>query len=188
MRRGCFIASVTACLVMALNTTRSIAWPLSAFFCLSTSQHVPGDRLALAIGVGRQDELVGALDRLGDVVEPLLRLGIDLPDHAEIGVGIDRAVLGRQVADMAERGQHLVAAAEIFIDRFRLGGRFYYYQIHHNPMIYRPFSAIWTCPDGFQPPGTWVMRPRLSNRYLRGREVAFTVKRRKHVDLRSSAR
>src|SRR6185436_18797 len=35
--RGCFIASPTACLVMALNTTRSTVCFLSAFFCFSTS-------------------------------------------------------------------------------------------------------------------------------------------------------
>src|SRR5499426_841480 len=37
MLRGFFIASSTACLVMALKTTRSTACFLSAFFCLSTS-------------------------------------------------------------------------------------------------------------------------------------------------------
>ena len=57
-------------------------------------QHVPGNRLAFAVGVGRQNELVGALGRLGDVVEALLGLGVDLPDHAEIVLGIDRAGLG----------------------------------------------------------------------------------------------
>ena len=103
-------------------------------------EDVPGDRLALAVGVGRQDQLVGALDGPRDVVEALLRLGIDLPDHAEIGVRIDRAVLGRQVADMAEGGQDLVAAAEILIDRFRLGGRFYKHEIHENPLISVRFS------------------------------------------------
>ncbi len=36
MARGCFIASVTACLVMALNTTRSTVCDFSAFFSLST--------------------------------------------------------------------------------------------------------------------------------------------------------
>src|SRR3989304_2194634 len=37
MARGCFIASVTDCLVMALKTTRSIFWSFSAFFSLSAS-------------------------------------------------------------------------------------------------------------------------------------------------------
>ncbi len=63
---------------------------------------MPGDGFAFAVGVGRQDEAIGLLGRLRDVVEPLLRLGVDLPDHAEISVGIDRAILGRQVADVTE--------------------------------------------------------------------------------------
>ena len=52
-------------------------------------EHVPGDRLALAIGVGRQNEFVGVFDGAGDVVQALLRLRVDLPNHAEIRVGID---------------------------------------------------------------------------------------------------
>ena len=54
----------------------------------------------------------------------LAAFGVDLPDHREIVVGIDRAVLGRQVADVAEGGQDLVVRAEILVDRLRLGGRF----------------------------------------------------------------
>ena len=97
---------------------------LERVLLLQHLQHVPGDRLALAVGVGGEDQLVGALDGAGDVVEPLGRLVVDLPDHAEIVVRIDRAVLGRQVADMAERGQNLVARAQIFVDRLGLGRQF----------------------------------------------------------------
>ena len=101
---------------------------------------MPRDRLALAVGVGRQDQLLRAFDCPRDVVEALLRLGIDLPDHAEIGVRIDRAVLRGQVADMAEGCHYLIAAAEIFIDRFRLGRQFYKHEIHENPLISVRFS------------------------------------------------
>jgi hypothetical protein len=72
----------------------------------------------------------------------LLGLGVDLPQHAEIVLGIDRAVLGRQVPHMAERGQHLIATAQIFIDRLGLGGRFNDDDIHVNPMGWRK-----TLPD-----------------------------------------
>ncbi len=137
---------------------------LERLLFLEHLQHVPGDRLALAVRVGGEDQLVGALDGAGDVVEALLRLGIDLPEHAEIGVGIDRAVLGRQVAHMAERGQNLVAPAEILIDRLRLGGRFNDYEIHDNPMILRLFHPFDASLRRSRPPGTWVMRARLSNR------------------------
>ena len=97
---------------------------------------MPGDRLALAVGVGGEDELGGALDRLGDVAEPLLRLGVDLPDHLEVGVRIDRSVLGGQVADMAERRQHLVAAAEILVDRFGLSRRLDDDYVHDRPLVF----------------------------------------------------
>ncbi len=43
-------------------------------------EHVPGDRLALAVGVGGEDQAIGAFDGAGDVVQPLLRLVVDLPD------------------------------------------------------------------------------------------------------------
>ena len=57
---------------------------LERLLFLEKLQHVPGDGLALAIGVGGQNELVGIFDGAGDVVQPLLGLGIDLPKHAEI--------------------------------------------------------------------------------------------------------
>src|SRR5262249_22621058 len=98
-------------------------------------EHVPGDGLALPVGVGGKDELVGPLDRPDDVVEALLGLGLDLPDHAEIGVWIDRAVLRRQVADMAERSQNLIAPAQILVDRLGLGGGFNDYDIHADPKV-----------------------------------------------------
>ncbi len=142
------------------------------FLLLEEFEHVPRDRLALAIRVGGEDQLVGVLDCRGDVVEPLLRLGIDLPKHAKIRLRVDRSALRRQVADMAERGQHFVAAAQILIDRFCLGGQFHQYQIHDNPMIYRPFCASAAYGAAACPPGTWVMRPRLSNRRLRRRPRA----------------
>ncbi len=144
-------------------------------------KHVPGNRLALAVGVGGENQLVGVLDGACDVVEALLRLGIDLPEHAEIVVGIDRAILGRQVAHMPERGQNLVAAAEILIDRFRLGGRFHEYQIHANLMICWPFCVCRASSDASRPPGTWVMRPRLSNRYQQETGVRDGLKTQQNV-------
>src|SRR5262249_48578083 len=93
-------------------------------------------RLALAVRVGGEDELVGPLDRLGDVAEPLLRLAVDLPDHLEVALGVDRAVLGRQVADMAERGQHLVAPAEVLVDGLGLGGGLEEDDVHAFPCVF----------------------------------------------------
>ena len=66
--------------------------------------------------------------------EALARLVVDLPEHVEIVLGIDRSVLGRQVAHVAERRQDLVAGAKIFVDRFRLGRQFDDNDIHENPI------------------------------------------------------
>ena len=56
-------------------------------------EHVPGDGLALAVGVGGEDQLGRPLDRLGDLVQALGGLGLDVPMHLEVVVGHDRAVL-----------------------------------------------------------------------------------------------
>ena len=42
---------------------------------------------------------------------------------------VDAQALGRQIFDMPDRGLHDEVLAEIFIDRFRLGGRFDDYEI-----------------------------------------------------------
>jgi hypothetical protein len=42
---------------------------------------------------------------------------------SEIGIRVDRTVLGGQIADMPEGGQDLIILAEIFIDRLGLRRR-----------------------------------------------------------------
>ena len=120
-------------------------------------QHVPGDGFALAIRVGREDQAVGALQGLGDVIEPAGRLGIDLPDHLEIGVGIDGAVLGREVADMAERGQNLVGRAQILVDRLGLRRRLHNDDIHVVPVTYGEIMGPNSTDSGrpFRPEHGW---------------------------------
>jgi hypothetical protein len=102
---------------------------------------VPGDGLALAVRVGRQNKGIGAFEGMGDIVHPLLGLGVDLPEHLEIIVGIDRSVLSRQVPDMAKGGQDLVTGAKILIDGLRLGRRLNNNNFHENPMGYPPESS-----------------------------------------------
>ncbi|MGY3291194.1 hypothetical protein ACVWWP_004261 [Bradyrhizobium sp. LM3.6] len=109
-------------------------------FLFQHLQHVPGDGLALAIRVGRENQAVSALQGFCDVVEPAGRFGVDLPDHLEIGIGIDGAVLRRQVPDMAERGQNLVGRAQIFVDRLGFRRRLHNDDIHVVPVTY---GEIW---------------------------------------------
>ena len=130
-------------------------------------KHMPGDGFTLTVRVGRQNQAVGTLERLGDVVEPAIGLGIDLPDHLEIGIRIDRSVLGREVADMAERRQDLVGGAQIFVDRLGLGRRFHNDDIHVIPMAYA--KNMRPVPRDSRPAvstRTWVVRPALSNRQI----------------------
>ena len=65
-------------------------------------QHVPGNRFTLAIRVGCENQPGGALERFGDIVESACRLRVDLPDHLEVGLRIDRSLLRREIADMAK--------------------------------------------------------------------------------------
>jgi hypothetical protein len=115
---------------MALKTTRETCFVLERLLLVQHFQHMPGNGFALAIRVGCQNERIGTLECLGYVLEPFVRCRVDFPRHGEILVGENRSILGRQVADVAERRQHLVLAAEILVDRFCLRRRFHYHYIH----------------------------------------------------------
>ena len=89
---------------------------------------VPGDRLALAVEVGGEPDVVGDLGRLGDLGELLAAVVRDDVLGGEVMVDVDAelalaGVLG-QVADVAVGGEDLVVGAQVAFDRPRLGGRF----------------------------------------------------------------
>ena len=90
---------------------------------LEDLRDVPADRLALAVRVGGEVEVVGGLGGLDDGGDVLLVLLDQLVAHPEAVVRIDRALLGHQVADMAIRGEDLEVLAEVLVDRLGLGGR-----------------------------------------------------------------
>ncbi len=91
---------------------------------------VPRNRLAFAVGVSREDEAGGLFRRVADFLEALLLVAIEFPVHREAFVGAHAAVLGRQVADVTVAGENLEVLAEIFLDGFRLRGRFDDDQLH----------------------------------------------------------
>ena len=97
--------------------------------------HVPGDGFAFAIRVGGQIELAALGHRPGDGIEALLGLGVDLPVHGEILGRTDRAVLGRQIADMTVRGQHGVPGAEILPNSLSLGRGLDDQHVHRRNML-----------------------------------------------------
>jgi hypothetical protein len=84
---------------------------------------VPGNRLALAVGVGREVERVGLLHRARDRLDVLPVLVDQLPAHGEAAGGIDRAFLGHEVAHVAVGSHHLEVLAEVLLDGLRLGRR-----------------------------------------------------------------
>src|SRR6185295_13260811 len=127
-------------------------------------QHMPGDGFTLAVRVGCENQPVGALERLGDVVESAGGLGVDLPDHLKIGVRVDGTIFGGEVADMAERGQNLVGGAQILVDSLGFRRRLHNDDIHLIPMAYGKRSR--RVPRDSRPTDwirTWVVGRPLSN-------------------------
>ena len=98
---------------------------------------VPGDRLAFAVFVCREQQLVGLGELAAQVRDDRLLLRVDDVERLEVVVDVDaearprllllrgrnlgRAV--REVADMADRRFDHVVLAEVARNRLRLGGR-----------------------------------------------------------------
>ena len=62
---------------------------------------MPANRFTFTVRVGRQYQPVRLLGFIGNRLELLGLIGIIVPQHCKVVIGIDRAVLGRQIADMA---------------------------------------------------------------------------------------
>ena len=92
----------------------NILW--QRFFLRKNFLHVPADRFAFAVRVGRKDQAVCLFGFIGDRFQLLGLVGIIIPQHGKAVIGINRPVLWRQVADMAVRSQHLETGAQIFLD------------------------------------------------------------------------
>ena len=124
MARGWAIASRIADLVTALNTTRSTGILPSTCFCLSTSS------MCQEMASPSRSGSVARISLSAPFTAAAMSLILDWArastsqHHREIIIRFDRAILGRQVADMAETGQHLIVAAQILIDGFGFGGGF----------------------------------------------------------------
>jgi hypothetical protein len=139
---------------------------LEQLLALEDFMDVPGDRLALAIGVGREDHAVRVLDRTADVAEALGRFGVDLPAHGEIIVRIDRAILGREIPHMAERGVNAIVLTQILVDGLGLCRRLDDHDFHSGNFLWEP-AAHPICPRPFGR-GIWRRRGRVSNHAATG--------------------
>ena len=95
--------------------------------CLAPGQRflqMPADRLALTVRVGRKDQHRIRLERFGDCAHVLLAVRGDLPLHLEAVLGVDRSILGRQVAHVPVGREYGVLGPEILVDGLCLGRRF----------------------------------------------------------------
>jgi hypothetical protein len=84
---------------------------------------MPADRLALAVGVGGEEDRGRFLGRRLQLVEDLLAGLEDLVLGLEALLDVHAELLLREVADVAHRGLDRVVAAQVLVDRLRLRGR-----------------------------------------------------------------
>ena len=77
-------------------------------------EHVPADRLALAVLVGREDELVGALQRALQLGDDLLLRRVHDVDDVEVVVGVDAGEAAVRLDLVGRLGlQFLLVAREV---------------------------------------------------------------------------
>ena len=82
---------------------------------------VPGDRLTLAIGVRRQVDLTRLLNALLELLDELRLVPRHEVRRREVVVDVDPKRALRQITNVAHRGLHGVAAAQVLADRPRFG-------------------------------------------------------------------
>src|SRR5439155_16476425 len=84
---------------------------------------VPGDRLALAVGVGRQVDVLLVLGGLLDLLEDLRLALDDVVLGREVALDVDPELRLGQVHHVADRGLHQVVPPEVLAERPGLGRR-----------------------------------------------------------------
>ena len=99
---------------------------------------MPADRLALAVRVGRHVNVDRALRRVLQFLDDLLARHERLVLFGEIVVDVHTKPALGQIADVPHRRQHLVVAADVFVDGLRLGGRFDHDERFSHGSLFRP--------------------------------------------------
>ena len=95
------------------------------FFFFQQFIQMPGNGFTLSIRVGRQIEGLGLFKRFGYGLDMALIAFDDFVFHREVVIRVDGALFGDQVSDVTVGGQDLKVLAQIFLDGFRFGRRFY---------------------------------------------------------------
>jgi hypothetical protein len=110
--------------------------PVHRHLGLQHLQQVPGDRLALAVLIGGEEEFVRVLQRPFELADLFLLVGIDDVVGLETVVDVDRELAERsllhvrrqlaglgQVTDVTDAGLHVELRPEVLGDRAGLAGR-----------------------------------------------------------------
>ena len=97
---------------------------LQELLVLEDFHQVPRNGFTLAVRVGREIDGVGFAHGGGDGVNVFRVPRDDLVLHREVVFGVDRAVLGHQIANVTIGGEYLEIGPEIFFQWLRLGRRF----------------------------------------------------------------
>ena len=103
---------------------------------------MPGDRFALAVRVGREEQGIGFLQGTGNGVDMLLIAFDHLVLHGEVMLGVDGAFFRHEVAHVAVRGQYLEILAEVLLDGLRLGRRFHDNEIAAQSRLMQSVGAL----------------------------------------------
>jgi hypothetical protein len=85
-------------------------------------REVPRDGLALAVGVGGQDDVVPVLDRLLERADRFLAVAHDPVARPEVVLDVHGQLSLGEVADVPHRSAHVEAISEEALQRPRLGG------------------------------------------------------------------
>ena len=96
---------------------------------LQRLEKMPGDRLPLAVGVGRQEYTVALLCLSPELLQYLLTACCRHVFRFKVVVNNHPQLLGRQVSHVAHRGHHRVVLAQELVDLLRLRRRLHNYQI-----------------------------------------------------------
>jgi hypothetical protein len=97
--------------------------PVSGHLAADLVGHVPGDGFAFPVGVGGEIDLGCAFRRLLEIGQ---RLGLALDGHVlglEPAVHVHTQLPGGEVAEVADRGLHVVPGAQVLANGLGLGGR-----------------------------------------------------------------
>src|SRR5437870_706467 len=116
---------------------------------------VPGDGFALAVGVGRQVDVLLVLGRLLDVLEHLRLALDDVVLGREVALDVDPELRLGQVHHVADGGLHLVVPPEVLAERLGLGRR-----LDDDEVLGHVLHAA---RRRKRLPGSWQTRPRSSS-------------------------